>query len=247
MFIRIYMSSKCFLYIFSCAHVAKYTNNSKSMFLHFMARYLCMYNELMYERTTIDTYKSYKPTNIHKYMELLNELLVLNFYGSEGDFDDESEVEPCVTSEVHGINQQISILQREEDNAPKSKQQSRRLRCQRIKKDSAATTVKTNNKSSKRNDTNKKAQDSSISTSQSETNMSTSDFNNFFPKRGDPYLLWLSAVMLKRVDRNDEARHLLIRALQLQPCHWGAWIELSTLITDMQMVFMKNTLYNIHL
>ncbi|XP_050425917.1 cell division cycle protein 23 homolog [Adelges cooleyi] len=48
----------------------------------------------------------------------------------------------------------------------------------------------------------------------------------------DPYLFWLTAVILKKLDRNIEAKKLLIKALEIQPCHWAAWLELSTLIKD---------------
>lgn len=217
------------------------------MFLHYMARYLCMYNESIYERTNIYTYESYKPLNMRNYMELLDELLILNVYGSEDDSEEESEDELQLheTSELHNISRKIPILQHEDDSTPKGRRCSRRPRNQRVEKAITATTVKKNNKNTKRTNTTKKVKVNSLLTNQSETNMSTSDHKEFRTKKEDPYLLWLTAVMLKRIDRYDEAIDLLVRALRLQPCHWGAWLELSTLITDIKMVIVKKKTINI--
>lgn len=218
-------------FIFSCAHIAKYTNNSKSMFLHYMARYLSMHNESIYER--INLFDSYKPLNIRKFMELLDELLILNVYGTEDDSDEESEDEPQIQEmfELETSNQK-NFIHLEDDSTPKGRRCSRRPRNQRTEKASTTNAGKKNVKSTKRNNTTKKVK-VSTSASQSESNPSAAESRI---KREDPYLLWLTAVMLKRVDRCDEAIELLIRAIRIQPCHWGAWIELSTLIKDVKMV-----------
>lgn len=197
-----------------------------------MARYLNMHNESIYERTNI--FDSYKPLNMRKFMELLDELLILNVYGSEDDSEDESEDDSQfqLRSELDTGNQKNSLQQN--DSTPKGRRCSRRPRNQRIEK--STTTGKKNNKSTKRNNTVKKVK---VSTTLA-THSGMSASAELKIKREDPYLLWLTAVMLKRIDRCDEAVELLIRAIRIQPCHWGAWIELSTLIKDTKMVIMQN-------
>lgn len=206
------------------------------MFLHYMARYLNMHNESIYERTNI--FDMYKPLNMRKFMELLDELLILNVYGNEDDSEEESEDEPQLQEmpELESINQKNTIQQQEEDSTPKSRRCSRRPRNQKIEKTNVIPIGKKNNKGTKRNNASKKVKVNMPSITQSEANMSTVDYKEPRVKREDPYLLWLTAVMLKKIDRCDEAVELLVRAIKLQPCHWGAWIELSTLIKDIKMV-----------
>ncbi|KAF6201127.1 hypothetical protein GE061_005574 [Apolygus lucorum] len=48
----------------------------------------------------------------------------------------------------------------------------------------------------------------------------------------DPYSMYLFGVVLKRLDLLDEARSVLAEAVALEPLHWGAWLELSMLVTD---------------
>lgn len=208
------------------------------MFLHYMARYLSMHNESIYER--INIFDSYKPLNIRKFMELLDELLILNVYGTEDDSDEESEDELQMQDifELETSNQK-NYVNLEDDSTPKGRRCGRRPRNQKTEKASTSAGKK-NVKSTKRNNTTKKIK-VNISASQSEPNTSIAESRI---KREDPYLLWLTAVMLKRIDRYDEAVEVLIRAIRLQPCHWGAWIELSTLIKDIQMV-ITNLLLNL--
>lgn len=209
------------------------------MFLHFMARYLCMHNESIYERTNI--FESHKPLNIRKYMELLDELLILNVYGTEDDSEEESEDETHTQeiSELITTSHKNSMLHNIDESTPKGRRYGRRSRSQRIEKASTATSKKSN-KNTKRSNTSKKVKVSTSSTVQSEMSMSSGDRKEPRIRREDPYLLWLTAVMLKKIDRCDEAVDLLVRAIRLQPCHWGAWIELSTLIKDIQMVIKSN-------
>ncbi|XP_001950297.1 cell division cycle protein 23 homolog isoform X1 [Acyrthosiphon pisum] len=224
----------------SCAHIAKYTNNSKSMFLHYMARYLSMHNECIYERTNL--FDSFKPINMRAYMELLDELLILNVYGSEDDSDEESEDEPQLqeASDLNTVNRKHSI--QEVDSTPKGRRCSRRPRSLRIEK-ATTTTLGKKTKMTKRNNTAKKVKVTALA-AQSENSMSSGDHKDVRIKREDPYLLWLTAVMLKRIDRCDEAVDILVRAIQIQPCYWGAWIELSTLVKDLHMLDALNVRLN---
>lgn len=202
-----------------------------------MARYLSMHNECIYERTNL--FDSFKPINMRAYMELLDELLILNVYGSEDDSDEESEDEPQQeASDLDVVNRKHSI--QEDDSTPKGRRCSRRPRSLRIEK-ATTTTLGKKNKITKRNNTAKKVKVTALAT-QSENNMSSGDHKETRIKREDPYLLWLTAVMLKRIDRCDEAVDILVRAIQIQPCYWGAWIELSTLVKDLHMVITKNIL-----
>lgn len=205
------------------------------MFLHYMARYLSMHNECIYERTNL--FDSFKPINMRAYMELLDELLILNVYGSEDDSDEESEDEPQLqeVSDLDTVNRKHSV--QEDDSTPKGRRCSRRPRSLRIEK-ATTTTLGKKNKITKRNNTAKKVKVTALS-AQSENNMSSGDHKEARIKREDPYLLWLTAVMLKRIDRCDEAVDILVRAIQIQPCYWGAWIELSTLVKDLHMVITK--------
>lgn len=202
------------------------------MFLHYMARYLSIHNESIYERTNV--FDMFKPLNMRTFMELLDELLILNVYGNEDDSEDESEDEtqPQETTELDNVNQKITVQQHEDDSTPKGRRFSRRPRNQRIEKPNITTTTKKINKSAKRTNATKKIK---VNTS-SILHTCTADYKEIRIKREDPYLLWLTAVMLKKIDRCDEAIELLVKAIRLQPCHWGAWIELSTLVKDIKMV-----------
>jgi len=199
-----------------------------------------MHNENIYER--INIFEVYKPLDIRKFMELLNELLILNVYKNEDESEDESEHESQLQeiSLLNNVNQKNSVSQVEDNFTPKSRRYSRRPCSQRIEKINTTNIGKKNNKITKRNTTTKKIKVNLTSTSQSEMNTSTEDHKEPQIKREDPYLLWLTAVMLKKIDRCDEAIDLLVRAIQIQPCHWGAWIELSTLIKNISMVIYNN-------
>uniref|UniRef100_A0A1B6F0D6 Cyclosome subunit 8 n=1 Tax=Cuerna arida TaxID=1464854 RepID=A0A1B6F0D6_9HEMI len=48
----------------------------------------------------------------------------------------------------------------------------------------------------------------------------------------DCYMLYLYGVVLKRRDLHNEAIQVLVEAIHKEPLHWGAWIELATLIPD---------------
>jgi len=48
----------------------------------------------------------------------------------------------------------------------------------------------------------------------------------------DAFLLYLYGIVLKRLDLLDEARLVLLEAVEAEPLHWGAWLELSTLVPD---------------
>lgn len=51
-------------------------------------------------------------------------------------------------------------------------------------------------------------------------------------KSMDPFCMYLFGVVLKRLDLLDDARAVLVEAVALEPLHWGAWLELSMLVTD---------------
>ncbi|KAK9510715.1 hypothetical protein O3M35_005449 [Rhynocoris fuscipes] len=48
----------------------------------------------------------------------------------------------------------------------------------------------------------------------------------------DAYCLYLYGITLKRLDLLDLARGVLAEAITQEPLHWGAWLELATLVTD---------------
>ncbi|XP_074640459.1 uncharacterized protein LOC141898459 isoform X2 [Tubulanus polymorphus] len=52
----------------------------------------------------------------------------------------------------------------------------------------------------------------------------------------DGFLLYLYGVILKKLDLQKEALSVLIEAVHSEPLHWGAWLELSTLIRDKDML-----------
>ena len=43
-------------------------------------------------------------------------------------------------------------------------------------------------------------------------------------------------VILKKLDLLKEAVDIFVEAVDKEPTHWGAWLELSTLCTDREMV-----------
>lgn len=53
----------------------------------------------------------------------------------------------------------------------------------------------------------------------------------------DCYMLYLYGVVLKKRDLQNEAIQVLVEAVHKEPLHWGAWIELATLIPDRAKVF----------
>lgn len=213
--------------------MTKNSNDSKCMFLHYMARFRIMHNKSICERPNL--FDSYQPLDIGKFMELLNELLILNVYGSEDDSEEESDEESQFLHEISELDN--FIQEEEEDCTPMRKRCGRRQRSQKIEKASSTPKGKKNNKGNKRNNVGKKNKISS-GTAQSETSAS-SDHQALRIKREDPYLLWLTAIMLKKVERFEEALELLIKAIQIQPCFWNAWVDLSALITDIEMVTIK--------
>ncbi|XP_047107625.1 cell division cycle protein 23 homolog isoform X1 [Schistocerca piceifrons] len=48
----------------------------------------------------------------------------------------------------------------------------------------------------------------------------------------DGYGLYLYGIVLKRLELLKEALDILVEAIHKEPLHWGAWLELSSLITD---------------
>ena len=42
--------------------------------------------------------------------------------------------------------------------------------------------------------------------------------------------------MLKKLELTKEALDVLVEAVNLEPMHWGGWLELSLLVTDRDMV-----------
>lgn len=43
-------------------------------------------------------------------------------------------------------------------------------------------------------------------------------------------------VVLRKLDLLKEAVEVFVEAIQALPLHWGAWLELSNLITNIEMV-----------
>ncbi|RXG71500.1 Cell division cycle protein 23-like protein [Armadillidium vulgare] len=52
----------------------------------------------------------------------------------------------------------------------------------------------------------------------------------------DAYQLWLYGAVLKHLDLRKQAAEILCEAIALCPSHWGAWLELASLITDKEMM-----------
>ena len=48
----------------------------------------------------------------------------------------------------------------------------------------------------------------------------------------DGYLLWLLGVVLRDLDRHDEARHTFLRATRLAPLMWSAWADLISVCSS---------------
>ena len=48
----------------------------------------------------------------------------------------------------------------------------------------------------------------------------------------DGYCTYLYGIVLKRLELNDKAKHVLIQAVNLEPCLWGAWLELAYHVSD---------------
>ncbi|XP_059082328.1 cell division cycle protein 23 homolog [Tigriopus californicus] len=48
----------------------------------------------------------------------------------------------------------------------------------------------------------------------------------------DGYCLYLYGIVLKKLSLNSMARDVISEAVRQEPCHWGAWLELSGHITD---------------
>ncbi|XP_014675357.1 PREDICTED: cell division cycle protein 23 homolog [Priapulus caudatus] len=52
----------------------------------------------------------------------------------------------------------------------------------------------------------------------------------------DGFCLYLYGVVLRKLDLTLDAVNILQEAIQKEPAHWGAWVELATLITDKDML-----------
>ena len=48
----------------------------------------------------------------------------------------------------------------------------------------------------------------------------------------DGYCLYLYGVVLKKLQLPALARQMLLESLHMEPCHWGAWMELANLCAD---------------
>lgn len=48
----------------------------------------------------------------------------------------------------------------------------------------------------------------------------------------DGFGLYLYGIVQKRLDLSQGALEVLVEATHKEPLHWGAWLELATLITD---------------
>ena len=57
-------------------------------------------------------------------------------------------------------------------------------------------------------------------------------FSHYLPQLLDGYCLYLYGIVLKRLNLNDDARDVLVEATRAEPCHWGAWLELSGHISE---------------
>ena len=47
-------------------------------------------------------------------------------------------------------------------------------------------------------------------------------------------------VVLKKLDLRDDALEVMQEAVNKEPLHWGAWLELSSLCTDKEIVSRFN-------
>ncbi|XP_022080899.1 cell division cycle protein 23 homolog isoform X1 [Acanthaster planci] len=48
----------------------------------------------------------------------------------------------------------------------------------------------------------------------------------------DGFCLYLYGIVLKKLELLKDAENVLVEAVRLEPYHWGAWIELTSLVTD---------------
>ena len=48
----------------------------------------------------------------------------------------------------------------------------------------------------------------------------------------DGYCTYLYGIVLKRLELNEKAKNVLIKAVNMEPCLWGAWLELAYHISD---------------
>ena len=48
----------------------------------------------------------------------------------------------------------------------------------------------------------------------------------------DGYLTYLYGIVLKRMSLVDPAKEVLMEAIKMEPCLWGAWLELANHISD---------------
>jgi len=62
----------------------------------------------------------------------------------------------------------------------------------------------------------------------------------------DAYGLYLYGVVLKRLELVKEARGVLVSAIHKEPLHWGAWLELASLVFDKGSVRMCKVAYHFH-
>lgn len=61
--------------------------------------------------------------------------------------------------------------------------------------------------------------------------------SNHLAGKLDGFCLYLYGMVLKRLDLHSIAIQVLVEAVHKEPLHWGAWVELATLITDRAKVF----------
>ncbi|XP_050548067.1 cell division cycle protein 23 homolog [Daktulosphaira vitifoliae] len=214
---------------YTCAHVSKNSNNPETMFLHYMARYISLYNQSIYERTNL--FEEPKLVDMQRnFILLLDELLIFTVYGGEDDeVEDDIQSQSSFISEMEDdeIDLKINVNQQNESTPIKRCSSRRRSNLKPMITNVQKKTI--SNKNNKSSLFRKKNVQSKVSV----TFDACKSLENGC---GDPYLLWLAAVMLKKVDRCEEATRLLIESLEIQPCHWGAWLELSTLIKDIKML-----------
>ncbi|XP_050426023.1 cell division cycle protein 23 homolog isoform X2 [Adelges cooleyi] len=202
------------------------------MFLHYMARYMSMHNQSVYERTNL--FEEPKLVGMRQnFITLLDELLILTVYGSESDDEFEDVNQSQLLSFMSELDDdetdmKISVSQQNE-STPIKRCSSRRNRIQKPSTPSFNQKFSMHKSSTRSNICKKKKV-------QSKRSITFDAHISFENGCGDPYLLWLAAVMLKKVDRFEEATMFLIESLEIQPCNWAAWIELSTLIKDIKML-----------
>uniref|UniRef100_A0A4W5KTT0 Cdc23 domain-containing protein n=1 Tax=Hucho hucho TaxID=62062 RepID=A0A4W5KTT0_9TELE len=57
----------------------------------------------------------------------------------------------------------------------------------------------------------------------------------------DGFTLYLYGVVLRKLDLLKEAVDVFVEATHALPLHWGAWLELCNLITNIDMVIHTHT------